>query len=264
MICHVCGKEVPDGSAFCNSCGAQMPQDGAVVSQEPTETIQQSAMNPLEEQVLPEETQQADQPSLEPLAAQISSEDNKKKVKKYSKAIGIVSAALGIAIIVLIFLLLRSCKSGKNPATQVWSDWSDSLPANISADKYVIEEQTLYSSRTLETTASTEESALDGWELYDTIEGGEDYGPWSEWSDTEVAASDTRAVETQNLYRYRDKETTTDSSSTKDGWELEDTTYDYGNYGSWSNWSTTAVSKSESRQVETTTQYRYRDKKYKT
>jgi len=46
------------------------------------------------------------------------------------------------------------------------------------------------------------------------------------------------------------------------GWELYDTTYAWGSYGNWSDWSTSAVSASDSREVEVKTQYRYRDITY--
>ena len=140
-----------------------------------------------------------------------------------------------------------------------WSDWQENLPNTVTADAYEIEEQTLYRSRNLETTSSTK-SSMSGWELYDTVSAGAGYGPWSSWSADKVSATDTRQVETQTMYRYRSKETTTSSSSTKSGWTLYDTTYTWGDYGAWSDWSTSAASASDSRQVETKTQYRYRDK----
>lgn len=181
-----------------------------------------------------------------------------------------------IIVLIILFLLLRSCSKNNNhaiiapsgssqtPQNEEWSGWVDELPAGVSAEDYEIEEKTLYSSRTLETTSSTENSTMPGWELYDTVEANSEFGPWSEWSSTKVAASATREVDTQTRYRYRDKETTTSSSYNKDGWTKYDTTYSWGNYGSWSGWSTTAAYNSESRKVETKTQYRYRSISYST
>ena len=146
------------------------------------------------------------------------------------------------------------------PVQLDWAEWADELPAYVTDDNYSIEERTLYRSRSLETTSSTTSDKMDGWELYDTATGNGDYGAWSDWSATAVSASDTRDVETQTRYRYSDKETTTGSSSSRSGWTLEDTTYSWGDYGAWSDWGATAVSKSDSRQVETQTRYRYRDK----
>lgn len=139
-----------------------------------------------------------------------------------------------------------------------WSDWSDSLPSFVTDSAYRIEERTLYQSRELETTSSSNSSMI-GWECYDTVSGKGDYGPWSDWSQREVAKSDTRDVETQTRYRYSDKETKTSTSSSMSGWTLEDTSTSWGDYGSWSDWSTSAVSGSDSRKVETKKQYRYRD-----
>ncbi len=146
------------------------------------------------------------------------------------------------------------------PVQLNWAEWADELPNYVTDKDYEIEERTLYRSRNLETTSSTTSDKMDGWELYDTATGNGDYGAWSDWSATAVSASDTRDVETQTRYRYSDKETTTGSSSSMSGWTLEDTTYSWGDYGAWSDWSATAVSNSDSRQVETQPRYRYRDK----
>ena len=100
---------------------------------------------------------------------------------------------------------------------------------------------------------------MDGWTLEETVDKGE-YGAWSDWSRTKVNSSDTREVDKETRYRSRSLDTTTSSNSSLDGWELADTTYSWGDYGAWSDWSTTAVSSSDSRKVETQTQYRYRSK----
>lgn len=105
---------------------------------------------------------------------------------------------------------------------------------------------------------------MDGWELYDTVESNGGYEPWSEWSEAKMDTTATREVETQIRYRYRLREITTGTSSSKDGWTKYDTTYSWGDYGSWSSWSTSAVSNSDSRKVETKTQYRYRSISYST
>lgn len=184
-----------------------------------------------------------------------------------------IGIGTGLAVLVIILLLLlRACGPAQdistNPSTESsaapslqmdWSQWQDSLPDSVTADAYDIEEQTLYRSRKLENTTSSQNS-MSGWELYDTISAGAGFGLWSDWSEQSVTASDTREVETQTRYRYREKQTTTGSSATMSGWTLYDTTYTTGDYGDWSSWSATAASASDSRQVETKTQYRYRDK----
>ena len=146
------------------------------------------------------------------------------------------------------------------PVQLDWAEWADQLPAYVTDDNYSIEERTLYRSRSLETTSSTTSDKMDGWELYDTATGNGDYGAWSDWSQTAVSQTDIRDVETQTRYRYSDKENTTGSSSTMAGWTLENTTYSWGDYGAWSQWSTDKATKSDSRDVQAETRYRYRDK----
>lgn len=169
-----------------------------------------------------------------------------------------------LLLVAIIALLVSQCSGPSHPKQVEWSEWMDSLPDYATDEHYLIEEQVLYRSRNLETTTSTEQSSMSGWELYDTVEGNGDFGAWTDWSETEVSGSDTREVETQTRYRYRDKETTTGSSSAMSGWELYDTTYTWGDYGSWSGWSESSASKSDSRDVETKTQYSYRTKSYTT
>lgn len=173
----------------------------------------------------------------------------------------VVVSVVIIILLLLMLLSLRQC-SGVTLSKQTgWTEWLDSVPDHVTAESYEIEKTTVYRSRQLETTTSTTQSEMSGWELYDTAESGE-FGPWSDWSSTEIAASETREVETQNRYRYRDKETKTASTSTLSGWEHYDTTYTWGDYGNWSSWSTTEVSNSDMRQVETQIQYRSRSKNY--
>lgn len=108
-----------------------------------------------------------------------------------------------------------------------WSDWVETLPTGISEEDYEIESKTLYRSREKETTTSSE-SAIEGWEQYDTSVSTGDYGAWSNWSTTPVSASDTRKVEESVQYRYRDMETTTSASDTLTGWTLSNTTQAWG------------------------------------
>ena len=80
------------------------------------------------------------------------------------------------------------------------------------------------------------------------------WSAWSSWSATNPgAATSTRQVEKKTQYRYR-------TSSTSQQW---------GSWGSWSSWSETAVSKTDSRDVETkqetktTTTYKYKYTRWK-
>ena len=167
--------------------------------------------------------------------------------------VGLVAFAVG-----LYLLLERETNvNGKD-----WTEWSDDIPSNVTNEDYEIEERTLYSScEVCEKTTSTESDKMDGWELYDSATGNGDFGPWSNWSQTKVSKSETRDVEAQTRYRYKDKEfTTSDSSAIPGDWTLESTSMTWKEYGSWSEWSQTVVYESDSRQVQKQTQYRYRDK----
>ena len=87
-----------------------------------------------------------------------------------------------------------------------WSSWSDTSVAT--SDMREVQSQTVYQSRSIETTTSNNPS-MAGWNLVNTETGYSSYGNWSEWSDTSVTASDTREVETQTLYQSRHVETLT-------------------------------------------------------
>ena len=139
--------------------------------------------------------------------------------------------------------------------------WVDELPEGISEDQYQIETQKLYRSRTKETTSASQDT-LEGWELSDSAKGDGSFGAWSEWSSDAVSATSEREVQTQTHYRYRNKETTTDTSSTLSGWTQYDVSYTWDDYGAWSEWSIDYASSSDSRKVESKTQYRYRDISY--
>lgn len=184
---------------------------------------------------------------------------------------GIGAGALVILLCaVLIFVLLKPGKSGasrpdgtggsQTSGGKGWSEWMQALPKDVGEEDYVIETRTLYSTRTLETTSSTRDEEMKGWERYKTAEGNRDWGEWSDWSRDEVLPSPTREVQTQTRYRCQDKETATDSVPAMSGWTLEDTTYEYGDYGPWSSWSSGKPEQSETREVEEKTMYRYRDK----
>ena len=156
---------------------------------------------------------------------------------------------------------MTETKTGETLPIQLnWAEWDENLPNYVTSDNYEIEERTLYSSRSLETTSSTTSNKMDGWELYETVESNGEYGDWSKWSTDKISASDTRKVEARTQYRYCSKETTTGSSNSKSGWTLDETTYQYSDYGSWSSWSTEKPTSSDTREVKWKTQYKYREK----
>jgi len=87
---------------------------------------------------------------------------------------------------------------------------------------------------------------------------------WTAWTtDASLASNEQYDVETEErvVYRYRDMQTVTGSSSSMPGWTLDEdkTVWEWSEYGEWSDWSTTKASNSDSKSVDTKTQYRYRD-----
>ena len=105
---------------------------------------------------------------------------------------------------------------------------------------------------------------MSGWTLYDTRQGWSEYGAWSSWSTTQPTADEYTKSESKKQYRSRTKNRTSSREAEMNGWTLENTSEEWGDYGSWSAWSTTQVSSNESTDVETKTQYRYQDKNYTT
>ena len=141
-----------------------------------------------------------------------------------------------------------------------WSDWSKTAVSK--SDTRDVETQTRYRYSDKETTTSSS-SSKSGWTLDNTTYSWGDYGSWSQWSTDKAAKSDSRDVQTETRYRYREKETTTSSSSSMAGWTQYNVTTSWGDWGSWSSWQTDSVSANDGRQVDAKTQYRYRDKEYK-
>lgn len=175
----------------------------------------------------------------------------------------------------------------KDPGT--WSDWTTSVPSDVSSSQYDIEEKTQYRYRDRETTSSNS-SSISGWTCYDSSSYWTDYGSWSDWSTSSVSASDSRQVDTRridatyttqyNYSRYQEKDPSTGTRGwtgpskgtwsghycgyyLERGWGGKLDVYDYDgsiviykdSNGCWYN--------ETSRQVEQSsayTQYRYRDR----
>lgn len=183
-----------------------------------------------------------------------------KKKKKDTKRLSAVIAA-SLLFIAMIGIFVFGDFGGFGYADE-WSEWSTELPNGVTEDDYEIETVVRYRSRDRETTSSATETELPGWEKDDTAAGKA--GQWSEWSETPITPDDTREVEEETRYRYRELKTTTGSNKEKSGWTLYDTTYESGGYGQWSDWSTSAPNSADGRDIETKTQYSYRTKSYTT
>lgn len=138
-----------------------------------------------------------------------------------------------------------------------WSSWYDELPSGITEADYEIDTANLYRYRDLQTTESFS-SSMSGWTVYDTSLVDGDYSDWSSWSTSKPMEYETRQVESQVEYRYRDLQTTESTSSSLSGWTRTGVEVTYGSWGSWSSWSTTKYTDSDIRDVDTDTEYRYR------
>lgn len=79
-----------------------------------------------------------------------------------------------------------------------WSDYTDTLPSEVTSDEYEITEQTRYSYRDKQTTTSND-SSKDGWTQYDSSWTWSEYGSWSGWSSSWVGSDDSRQVETKTV-----------------------------------------------------------------
>lgn len=132
-----------------------------------------------------------------------------------------------------------------------WTEWSAELPDASLLNSGAIETDLLY--RVKEHKEYNKEE-LDGWELYDTVPNEEPYGEWSEWTEKQIEESADIEIEQQQIYRYRNKETTTSSSAALDGWTQCGSRNNY-TYGEWSDWSETPVSSGGTLDVESKTQY---------
>lgn len=230
MKCPWCGEEMPQEAKFCIRCGHAAQKIPA---------LQQAA------------------PVVPP---------PKQKKSRARFAVPVVGAWAVVFVLLGIFLWNRWGRQiAQTPGTSgtsesgAWSEWLDVLPEGVAGEDYQLETQTLYRTRTKETTTSPQPT-LDGWKPAGSSEEDGGYGAWSDWSQTAVDAAANREVETQTRYRSREKETTTSSNPNLDGWTLDNVSSSWGDYGAWSDWSTDYAAASDSRKVETKTQYSFRDK----
>ncbi|HCJ08678.1 MAG TPA: hypothetical protein DHV96_10055 [Lachnospiraceae bacterium] len=157
---------------------------------------------------------------------------------------------------VLLFAQLNSV--GARADNGQWSEWSTTKYND--EKNYEVEQRISYRYRDKSSTTSPEDE-LDGW-TRDDSKTKLNWSEWSQWQDGEVAEDDNTEVKTRNVYRFKDKKTTTSTSSTLSGWTKYDTKT---TWGAWSGWTDTAIAGSSTRNVQTQqvqtragyTQYRY-------
>lgn len=142
-----------------------------------------------------------------------------------------------------------------------WSEWVTELPAGVDANNYEIDIKQQYRFRDKATMPSPNSSEA-GWELYDVKVDKGEYGEWiyaGETKPQEIAG--VREIEDIEEYAYSYRETITkedDSTIPGAGYILDSRVDSYykDDYGAWSKWGDSAVSASDTRQVETKSQYR--------
>lgn len=270
MNCPKCGRPLAPDAKFCAVCGFSIPAAAAAQPylQQPYQGQpyqqpyrgqpyqgQPYPQQPYQGQPYPQQPYQRQPYPQQPPAAPAAPAKAEKKSNRGLVAVIIILALLlllGAAAAVLYFVDPFGWKALQ------WTEWSEDQIEEMTSPAYETETRTLYRSREKETTTSDKDT-MDGWTLYDTVTTGG--GEWSEWGTTELTATDKLEVETQTRYRCSKKEYTTSSSSSMSGWTCYKTDSS-SSWGAWSDWSTIYVSGTSTRQVETKTQYRYRDRYY--
>lgn len=144
-----------------------------------------------------------------------------------------------------------------------WSGWVTGLPEGVSKSGYEIETKKQYSFRDKSTTTSLQNS-MPGWTLYDQTTSKGEYGEWSAWSVDRPAGQQGREIQEKKQYASQDYEKVTSDQGSMSGWtQIGTRTYYLDDYGGWSDWGTSAVSGTDTRKVETKTQYQSRNRTWK-
>lgn len=132
-----------------------------------------------------------------------------------------------------------------------WSSWATTKPQEM-ADRE-INDKTQYRYSVYEADWFYD-SPKSGWtNVKKETYYKDDYGNWSDWSDTAQSATATRRVETRTVYRSQTRSWTTANTKTLSGWTYDHRTEEAGE---WSAYTETEVtpSETESQRVEVRTQ----------
>lgn len=84
---------------------------------------------------------------------------------------------------------------------------------------------------------------------------------WSEWVEKlpRNITEDSHEIEEAMHYSFREKDIQSSTASEMSGYTFSHTSNEWGPYGNWSDWTETPIAPSDSVNVETKTQYSYRD-----
>lgn len=184
------------------------------------------------------------------------------------------------AVIVIVLMLLHSCggekngdagqattaaqttatESGTTPPEQLeWSEWSDELPDYVTEEDYEIKEREVWRSITVvDTTSSTTQKTMDGWEMYEEVPA-DTLGAWSQWSPDKEGDKADREYQQKQCYSFCNKEITTASTPTLSGWTLYNTTYTLGDYPNTYKSSDEQPKEIEGREIVPKTIWKYKD-----
>ena len=187
--------------------------------------------------------------------------------KKRNKKRGVILCAAGVltaVAVALIILLLTTCKPSRNGTQEAAAPTTTAVPATDTPAPKPEETAAPTTEPTAEPTAEPTEGPTPEPTEEPTPEPTTKPTPTPtrtptptpyetvDWT-TVTPPSNARNIETKTQYSYRDKETTTSTSSSMSGWEQSGSEQ---KWGEWSSWSTTAVSSSSTVSVESKKQYR--------
>ncbi len=110
-----------------------------------------------------------------------------------------VTLSMFAAVTVAVHAITGDASGNGGICGESYTEWSAVKPTGVA--EALIETKTEYRSRTKQfTTAAT--TSLEGWTIYGTTTQWGPYDDWSEWSPTEITASESIEVETATIYGY--------------------------------------------------------------
>ncbi len=140
------------------------------------------------------------------------------------------------------------------PRYGAWSEWSPAEPEALPGRK--VQAGTEYRCRELTLLSTTELAEVVGEIDREGSEAG-DWGEWSDWDEREIQSSETVQAEEKTQYRAREKEYSEKEEDEQKGWILDESRT-VEEWSGWSAWSPEPAYYSDTRKVQTATQYSLR------